>query len=148
MKPPNLKKPRDPDASSKKQWKEVPEPVRKDVEQHVSANLPDDLVAKLRELLARGLPISDDDAFFHFGAGMVVRNLCREQLRDAELAACGCSGAGAISVRSLRSRCAAWRPASNPRSASSSAIKHGPAPAGWRVRRSGLSSVGRAEAIG
>ena len=65
-------KPRDPDASSKEQWAEVPEPVRKDVEQHVSANLPDDLLARLRELHARGLPISHDDAFFHFGGGMAV----------------------------------------------------------------------------
>jgi hypothetical protein len=85
---PEFDKPRDPDASSKKQWAEVPEPVRKDVEQHVSANLPDDLLAKLRELHARGLPISHDDAFFHFGGGMAVRNLCRERLSDKELAAC------------------------------------------------------------
>jgi hypothetical protein len=50
----------------------------------VSANLPDDLLAKLRELHARGLPISHDDAFFHFGGGMTVRNLCRERLSDRQ----------------------------------------------------------------
>ena len=87
MRLPDFDKPRDPDASSKKQWAEVPEPVRKDVEQHVSANLPDDLLAKLRELHARGLPISHDDAFFHFGGGMAVRNLSRERLSDRQLSA-------------------------------------------------------------
>jgi hypothetical protein len=88
MKLPDFKEPRDPDASSKKLWAEVPEPVRKDVEQHVSASLPDDLLAKLHELHARGLPISHDDAFFHFGGGITVRNLCRERLSDKELGAC------------------------------------------------------------
>jgi hypothetical protein len=87
MKLPDFKEPRDPDASSKRQWAEVPESVRKDVEQHVSANLPDDLLARLRELHARGLPISRDDAFFHFGGGMTVRNLCRERLSDQQLSA-------------------------------------------------------------
>ncbi|WP_143199317.1 hypothetical protein [Bradyrhizobium sp. NAS80.1] len=84
---PDFEEPRDPDSFSKKLWAQVPEPVRKNVEQHVSANLPDDLLAKLRELHARGLPISDDDAFFHFGGGMAVRNLCRERLSDEALAA-------------------------------------------------------------
>jgi hypothetical protein len=84
---PKFDKPRDPDSFSKELWAEVPEPVRKDVEQHVSANLSDDLLAKLRELHARGLPISHDDAFFHFGGGMAVRNLCRERLSDKQLSA-------------------------------------------------------------
>jgi hypothetical protein len=39
-------------------------------------------------LHARRLSISHDDAFFHFGGGMAVRNLCRERLSDKELAAC------------------------------------------------------------
>ena len=47
---PDFDKPRDPDASSKKLWAAVPEPIRKDVEQHVSANLPDNLLARLREI--------------------------------------------------------------------------------------------------
>jgi hypothetical protein len=79
------KGPRDPDSFSKKQWAQVPETVRKDVEQHVSANLPGDLLAKLHELHASGLPISEDDAFFHFGGGITVRNLCRERLADGQL---------------------------------------------------------------
>src|SRR5437588_6004459 len=48
---------------------------------------PDDLLAKLRELHARRLPISHDDAFFLFGGGMTVRNLCRERLSDRQLRA-------------------------------------------------------------
>jgi hypothetical protein len=71
----------------------VPEPIRKIVEQHVAAHLPADILAKLRDLHARGLPISHDDAFFHFGGGMAVRNLCRERLGDDELGACGGFGA-------------------------------------------------------
>jgi hypothetical protein len=52
------------------------------------ANLPAELMAKLRDLHARGVPIKSDPAFFHFGGGMAVRNLCRERLSDDELAAC------------------------------------------------------------
>ena len=76
MQPPNFEEPLDLiDSSSMKLWAQVPEPIRKDVEQHVAANLPDDLLTKLRDLHARGIPISSDDAFFHFGGGMAVRNL-------------------------------------------------------------------------
>jgi len=46
-----------------------------------------DKLAKLHDLHARGIPISSDLAFFHFGGGMAVRNLCRERLSDHELAA-------------------------------------------------------------
>jgi hypothetical protein len=53
----------DPDLSSKKLWAEVPEAIRKQVEQHVSANLPAEVLAKLRDLHA-----------------------CRERLSDSELA--------------------------------------------------------------
>src|SRR5947208_5769817 len=87
MYPPDFEEPLDPDSSSKKLWIEVQESIRKDVEQHVAANLPAELLAKLRDLHARGIPISTDDAFFHFAGGMTGRNLCRERLRDDELAA-------------------------------------------------------------
>jgi hypothetical protein len=53
MKLPDFEKPRDPEASSKKRWAEVPEPVRKDVEQRVSAHLPADILTKLRDLHVR-----------------------------------------------------------------------------------------------
>jgi hypothetical protein len=76
----------DPDSFSKKAWAEVPEPIRKMVERHVVAHLPSEILAKLHELHPRGLPISHEDAFFHFGGGMAVRNLCRERLSDDELA--------------------------------------------------------------
>ena len=76
------------DPLSERLWAQVPELIRKDVEQHVVANLPADLLAKLRDLHARGIPIGSDDAFFHFGGGMAVRNLCRERLSDDGLAAC------------------------------------------------------------
>lgn len=88
MQPPESEEPLDTlDSWSMKLWTQVPEPIRKDVEQHVVANLPDDLLTKLRDLHARGIPISSDDAFFHFGGGLAVRNLCRERLGDKELAA-------------------------------------------------------------
>ena len=84
---PDFDEPFDPDLFSKKLWAKVPEPIRKIVEQHVAAHLPDEILAKLRDLHARGIPISSDPAFFHFGGGMAVRNLCRERLSDDELAA-------------------------------------------------------------
>ena len=87
MQPPDFEEPLDSlDSFSEKLWAQVPEPIRKDVEQHVLANLPDNLLTKLRDLHARGIPIGSDDAFFHFGGGMAVRNLCRERLTDKELA--------------------------------------------------------------
>ena len=90
---PDWDEPFNPDSFSNGQWAKVSEPIRKIVEQHVAAHLPADILAKLRDLHAHGLPISDDDAFFHFGGGLVVRNLCRERLDDDELAACGGLGA-------------------------------------------------------
>ena len=41
------------DPLSERLWAQVPELIRKDVEQHVVANLPAELVAKLRDLHAR-----------------------------------------------------------------------------------------------
>jgi len=77
------------DPLSERLWAQVPELIRKDVEQHVVANLPAELMAKLRDLHARGISIESDSAFFHFGGGLAVRNLCREQLTDDELEAYG-----------------------------------------------------------
>ncbi|MDO9562891.1 MAG: hypothetical protein Q7J60_14835 [Bradyrhizobium sp.] len=77
----------DRDAYSRKHWAEVPEPIRKIVEQHVAARLPKKILAKLRDLHARGVSIASDDAFFHFGGGIAVRNLCRDRLGDRDLAA-------------------------------------------------------------
>jgi hypothetical protein len=77
----------DPDLMDMKLWAQVPQPIRKIVEQHVAARLPAKILAKLRDLHAREMPISYDDAFFHFGGGMSVRNLCRQRLGDRELAA-------------------------------------------------------------
>jgi hypothetical protein len=57
----------DPDAFSKVRSAEVPEPIRKIVEQHVAARLPAKVLAKLRDLHARGISIGSDDAFYHFG---------------------------------------------------------------------------------
>jgi hypothetical protein len=87
VRPPDFEEPFDPDSPSKKLWTEVPESICKDAELHVLAHLPADLLAKLRDLHARGMPISSDPAFFHFGGGMAIRNICRERLPDDELAA-------------------------------------------------------------
>ena len=87
MYPPDFEEPLDADSSSKRLWIDIPDSIRKDFEQHVAANLPAELRVKLRDLHARGIPISSDDAFFHFVGGMAVRNLCRERLSDDELAA-------------------------------------------------------------
>jgi hypothetical protein len=81
------------DSFSIKHCAPVPEPIRKTVEQHVASHLPAEILAKLHDLHARGLPISHDGAFFHFGGGLAVRNLCRERLSDDELAARGGLGA-------------------------------------------------------
>ena len=49
MQPPDFEEPLDPiDSYSMKLWAQVPELIRKDVEQHVLANLSADLLAKLR----------------------------------------------------------------------------------------------------
>ena len=108
------------DPLSERLWAQVPELIRKDVEQHVVANLPADLLAKLQDLHARGIPIGSDDAFFHFGGGMAVRNLAVNDSvttswpRTASLAI----GTGAISGFSPRSlRCASKRWPSRCRSA-------------------------------
>ena len=87
MEPPDFDEAFDPDSWSVELWAEVPQPVRKIVEQHVAAHLPAKTLAKLRDLHARKIPIGSDGAFFHFGGGMVVRNLCRQLLTDDELAA-------------------------------------------------------------
>ncbi|MET3333151.1 hypothetical protein ABIF61_001675 [Bradyrhizobium japonicum] len=82
---PDLDEPFDVDSLSVKMWARVPEPVRQKVELHVAAHLPAEMLARVRGLYARGINISSDPEFFHFGAGMVVRNLCRERLSDDEL---------------------------------------------------------------
>jgi hypothetical protein len=68
----------------------------------VRAHLPANILAKLRDLHAYGIPISFDSAFFHFGGGMFVRNLCRERLSDKELATyCSLGGSQSPNVESL-----------------------------------------------
>jgi len=66
---------------------EGPGAIRKIVERHVAAQLPAEILANLRDLHARGNAIGSDPAFFHFGGGMAIRNLCRERLSDDDLAA-------------------------------------------------------------
>ncbi len=90
---PDVDEPFDPDLSALRLWERVPERVRRSVEQHVSAHLPADMLAKLRQARTLGTAISADPAFFHFGGGMIVRNLCRERLGDDKLAIyCGLGG--------------------------------------------------------
>jgi hypothetical protein len=54
--------------------------------------LPADLLAKWRDQHARGVPIGSDEVSFHFSAGLAVRNLCRQRLKDDELGAYGLWG--------------------------------------------------------
>lgn len=54
---PEFEEPFDPDSRSKMPGTEVPEAIRRDVEQHVSDNLPADLLTKLCDLHARGIAI-------------------------------------------------------------------------------------------
>ena len=82
----------DHDSVGERRWAQVPEPIRKDVEQHVARDLPADLLAKWRDQHARGERVGSDELSFHFGAGMAVRNLCRERLKDSELSAYGLWG--------------------------------------------------------
>jgi hypothetical protein len=49
-------------------WAKVPAAIRKIVAQHVAAHLPAEILAKLRNLHARGASISSDPAFFHSAA--------------------------------------------------------------------------------
>ena len=90
---PDFDEPFDPDLSSIECWARVPGPIRKSVEEHVAAYLPPEVLEKICDLHARGKPIGSDPAFFDFGVGMAVRNLCRARLGDHELAAhCGLGG--------------------------------------------------------
>ena len=41
----------------------------------------------MADLHTRGIHVTFDPAFFHFGGGMAVRNICRERLSDNDLAA-------------------------------------------------------------
>jgi len=86
MNPPDFEESFDPDSRPKRLWMEVLEAIRKDVEEHLLAHLPTDLLTELYDLHARGIPISSAKAFFHFTGGMAVRNLCRERLGDGQLA--------------------------------------------------------------
>lgn len=75
---------------SEANWAKVPELVRRDVEQHLSAILREQAPAvleKWRDQHRRGMRIGSDDPMFHFGVGMAVRNACRDQLTDGELPA-------------------------------------------------------------
>jgi hypothetical protein len=81
-----------PDSFDKKRWARAPEVFRKHVEQYVAARLPAEILEKLGDLHARGAAISSDPAFFHFGGGMAVRNLCRQAVSDDEMSANGLGG--------------------------------------------------------
>lgn len=81
--------PNSPDVRTNQYWAQVPEPIRKDVEQHVLAHLPPELIARLRDSHISGKSANSDPAFFHFGGGLAVRNLCRERLSDHALAGYG-----------------------------------------------------------
>jgi hypothetical protein len=83
---------RHPDSFGQKQWAKAPEAFRKHVEQYVEARLPAEMLTKLRDLHAHGAAISSDPAFFHFGGGMAVRNLCRGAVSNDEMSANGLWG--------------------------------------------------------
>jgi phosphoribosyl-ATP pyrophosphohydrolase len=76
------------EAWSEANWARLPALIRRDVEEHLRLKLHEEapeLLAKWRDQHARGISIGSDDPWFHMGAGMAVRNACREQLLDEEL---------------------------------------------------------------
>lgn len=73
---------------SEANWAQVPELIRKDVEEHLRLQLLEhapEVLAKWKDQHARGICIGSDDPMFHFGVGRTVRNVCRDQLTDGEL---------------------------------------------------------------
>lgn len=83
---PKLEKPRGAlEIWAEANWAKLPELIRKDVEQHLLDKLPAEVLARWRDQHARGICIGSDDPMFHLGVGMVVRNVCRDQLTDGEL---------------------------------------------------------------
>lgn len=66
------------DERSEQRWAEVPELVRADCESYLLSKLP-------REILLKWKDQHSDEGVFHFGNGLWVRNLLREQLTDGEL---------------------------------------------------------------
>lgn len=76
------------EAWSEANWSKLPKRVREAVEGHLRRKLEEEareLLAKWRGQHARGISIGSDDPTFHFGVGMDVRNVCRDQLTDQEL---------------------------------------------------------------
>jgi hypothetical protein len=80
------------DSSHERLWARLPERIRRQVEDHVAANVPDNLLTKWRDQHARGVEVGSDEPTFHLGVGLNVRNLCRERLPDADMAAYGLWG--------------------------------------------------------
>ncbi len=70
---------------SKGNWDKVPDLIRQDCLRELRAHVTPELLARWKKEHAAGHEIGWGEPFFHFGAGMAVRNILRRQYLDEEL---------------------------------------------------------------
>src|SRR5262245_28362184 len=75
----------DPDEWSRRNWARIPPRVRQDCLNELRDKVPADLLNEWCDQVRAGREIGSNDASFHLGRGMWVRNLLRNQLTDEEL---------------------------------------------------------------
>lgn len=73
-------------------WNQIPEADRKRCLDHLRQTLKRELsgpavLGVWRRQAAAGIEIGSDSSWFHFGAGMAVRNILRQVLQDVDLPA-------------------------------------------------------------
>lgn len=66
-------------------WKKLPDLVRQDCINELKDKLPPWLVDRLKSDTKKGSHLGCHDPMFHFGNGMAIRNVLRNQLTDGEL---------------------------------------------------------------
>lgn len=70
-------------------WLRLPVETRRRVIAHVRATLIalgyQKTIDHWANQVMHGVPVASDDAYFHFGAGMSIRNICRRVLDEREL---------------------------------------------------------------
>lgn len=78
---------KDLDKWSRNNWRRVPDMVRQDCINELRVKIPKDLATKFKVDYLNGRAIGSFDSYFHFGTGMAIRNVLRNQLLDNELPA-------------------------------------------------------------